>query len=176
MLNYSVKNINNTDVSRDINIKSGKVTFAQAEGFAKMRTGVNLEINHKDASGNFFINSQSIYDFEKGITKIGLESGSKNGLLIPFNFKGKYIIKFEAMFNEAFKDIEFGIVQNFKSKLLDPNEGTIRLKIKETNRDDSLKWKRGYISYKDFNEIIDNEVTIDFLNLKYYYREPNVQD
>jgi hypothetical protein len=105
------------------------------------------------------------YDYDKkGTYKSPTMTGEK-GYYIPYSLKGEFFPSLNLSINSYFVDFKVIIPYNFKKPMLDDNDGTIGMTLKEDEEkmDPNLEKNNIVITEDDFDVIIKEELTLDGL-------------
>ena len=85
---------------------------------------------------------RSYYDFEKQKSVLGNNSKSVDGEIIPYSLKGEYSRDLDISFNDTFKNMKIHLAKNFDRAILDPDEGTVQLKINAMRNKPVKEWHK----------------------------------
>ncbi|MGY6171959.1 MHO_1580 family protein [Candidatus Mycoplasma pogonae] len=165
----AVFNDDNENIERDLNIVANSISNLP------LKTKANLDLEFKkldsperygnfDIIGNIEIVSHTYYDFITKQTVKGMGPNSRQGYIIPFDFKGILNHGVNLNLNYDFKDINLFFQQEFDYEFFSLNNtGKMKLKIlkkiSDFQPDETLYFKNNQLSY------IANEFH-DFLTLK----------
>ncbi|MBN0919315.1 MHO_1580 family protein [[Mycoplasma] gypis] len=135
----------------------------------------NQKINNEPVIGEIVILSDTFYDYYSEKTKLGINSNSKQGYVIPYNFRGDILIStIINLDNFLHTNIILSYRQNFSKPLLNEDYGYINLKIEEDiESNNAMNWLK--IKNADFYLIYKEELTLDTLvelSKKYLRSDP----
>ncbi|CAC13529.1 unknown; predicted coding region [Mycoplasmopsis pulmonis] len=150
-------------------------TLISNEKDEKFRPIFNRILNNKNLVEGFIeLTNNSYYDFDKKATFVGSSKNAKEGLLIPFNFKGSFDPKVTLKFNEALENLTLSYHQYFPDRLLDKYEGKIKLNFEEISSNISKQMKFFTIKNGDFSKIINENLSLQALENLYFKEEKEI--
>ncbi|PAK21704.1 hypothetical protein CJJ23_01035 [Mycoplasmopsis agassizii] len=171
LLDYEIRSTANEDIFKQVDLKVGKIKQDDISDENEIRSIFVNDFQPWINKGRLEVVSQSYYDFEKHKTVNLLGANSQTGLLVPYNFKGNFILNFELQVNEAFKNLKIALNQKFDKALLNEDDGEIKLKIKHGFWNESLKSQKGIIKNSEFSKIIDNNFSLFYFETTYQRRD-----
>ncbi|MCU4117081.1 hypothetical protein N8G13_01240 [Mycoplasma zalophi] len=127
----------------------------------------NLETNvvkfqGYDIIGKLTLNTHTYFDFNLNKTIQGFSLYSKDGYVIPYNFKGLFSPILIISINNKYKNIVLSKIYNIKHPLLNQQDGSVKLQILE---DINIKNRLNWMTFDNIAilNIIENQYSLDQL-------------
>ncbi|MGZ9413725.1 MHO_1580 family protein [Mycoplasma sp. Z386] len=166
-------------IERDLNLKPKFVENLPIENQEKLNLYFEKNdkvefINGKKVIGKIKIVDNTYYDFEKKTTVKGINSYSKRGFIIPYNFSGEIFPRIKIDINKDFEDITLSYKQKIKHKFLDKNDGKVKFYISSYKEPRISEVDHYLIKNSQFKFLLDTTITLDGLKKLYKKDEEEI--
>ncbi len=166
---FHIKNISKTEPPLIVakTIEGLKINNSSKNNKAIFKKSSSSEDSINDIIGHIYFSENTYYDLKDENTHSGIGANSKNGYIVPYNFKGNLIpilnIDIDSIYN-----ILIGFSNPIKNAYFDKSDGLIKLTINESNNlyDESYE-PQNKISNFNFSTLISNNLSLaDIIKLE----------
>ena len=166
---FHIKNISKTEPPLIVakTIEGLKINNSSKKNKAIFKKSSSSEDSINDIIGHIYFSENTYYDLKDENTHSGIGANSKNGYIVPYNFKGNLIpilnIDIDSIYN-----ILIGFSNPIKNAYFDKSDGLIKLTINESNNlyDESYE-PQNKISNFNFSTLISNNLSLaDIIKLE----------
>lgn len=127
---------------QDMSLKSSSIGNDKLNVYFEKYTGQKqlMQSNEKPyLIGKMKISDPTYFDYSSNKTKIGFNTNSIIGEVIPYSFEGDYTRQIEFSANAAFKNMKFSFSTKLEQPVLNPSNGSVILKITDDNTPKNLE-------------------------------------
>lgn len=148
-----------------MSLKSSSIGNDKLNVYFEKYTGQKqfMQMNEKPyLIGKMKISDPTYFDYSSNKTKIGFNTNSIIGEVIPYSFEGDYTRQIEFSANAAFKNMKFSFSTKLEQPVLNPSNGSVILKIE----DDSSPKNLPMLTFTPEDIKIVREKELDLIGLK----------